>query len=246
MTGKGNRIYWNKISDDYQNRHNKTLNDESLAWGVWRIPESELQVLGDISGKRVLEYGCGAAQWSVALAKNGASPIGLDLSERQLDYACKHINKEKTKIPLIQADGEYTPFRSSSFDIIFCDHGVMSFTRPESAIREVARILRPGGLFAFCMSSPLRDLCWDEETDMVTDHLQMNYFRMGKSEYQESTSYQYGYGKWIQLFLQYGFIIENLIEIRAPKGKQTSYVDFIPYAWARKWPAENIWKIRKK
>ena len=40
-----------------------------LAWGAWRRPESELQVLGDVTGRDVLELGCGAAQWSAALAR---------------------------------------------------------------------------------------------------------------------------------------------------------------------------------
>ena len=58
-----------------------------MAWGVWQVPESELQVLGDVRDKDVLELGCGAAQWSIALARVGARPVGIDLSERQLDHA---------------------------------------------------------------------------------------------------------------------------------------------------------------
>ena len=246
MSNSGNRIYWNRSSDDYQERHGKILRDEALAWGVWRIPESKLQVLGDVTGKNILEYGCGAAQWSIALAKSGFRVVGLDLSDRQLQHARLNVIKGKAAVPLIQADGEYIPVRSSFFDIVFCDHGAMSFARPENAIKEVARILSPGGLFAFCMSSPIRDLCWDEITDAVSDRLRNDYFSMEKFEYEESTSYQYGYGKWIRLFVQNGFIVEDLIELRAPEGKTTTYSDFITESWARKWPAENIWKVRKR
>ncbi|MGI9184330.1 MAG: RNA polymerase sigma factor [Solirubrobacteraceae bacterium] len=41
------------------------------AWGVWQRPESELNVLGDVAGRDVLELGCGAAQWSIALRERG-------------------------------------------------------------------------------------------------------------------------------------------------------------------------------
>lgn len=58
-----------------------------MAWGVWQIPEAELNVLGDVREKDILKFGCGAAQWSIALAKAGARPVGLDLSDRQLEHA---------------------------------------------------------------------------------------------------------------------------------------------------------------
>ena len=41
------------------------------AWGVWRIPERDVAALGDVAGADVLEYGCGAAQWSLALSRRG-------------------------------------------------------------------------------------------------------------------------------------------------------------------------------
>ena len=70
-----------------QERHGVPLEESGgTAWGVWQLPESELQVLGDLRGRDVLEFGCGAAQWSIALAKLGARPVGLDLSERQLEH----------------------------------------------------------------------------------------------------------------------------------------------------------------
>ena len=72
-----NRVYWDSWSDEYQQRHAPTL--RGAAWGVWQIPESELRVLGDVAGADVLEYGCGAAQWSIALARQGARITGLDV-----------------------------------------------------------------------------------------------------------------------------------------------------------------------
>ncbi len=46
-----NRAYWDRESDDYQDRHREFINRREPRWGVWQIPESELNVLGDVTGK---------------------------------------------------------------------------------------------------------------------------------------------------------------------------------------------------
>lgn len=57
-----NRKAWDSDSREYQKEHGKHLGGEkALAWGVWRIPERELNVLGDVRGKRTLELGSGAS-----------------------------------------------------------------------------------------------------------------------------------------------------------------------------------------
>ena len=74
-----NRAFWDGLSDEYQQRHADTL--RGAAWGTWQIPEAELQVLGDVRDKDVLELGCGAARFSIALARLGARCVGLDNSK---------------------------------------------------------------------------------------------------------------------------------------------------------------------
>jgi hypothetical protein len=55
-----NRAGWDAISHDYQSEHaGELVGEKALAWGIWRIPEAELNVLGDVAGKDVLELGCG-------------------------------------------------------------------------------------------------------------------------------------------------------------------------------------------
>jgi len=51
---------------------------------------------------------------------------------------------------------------------------------------------------------------------------------------------------WIQLLRQHGFEIEALFELCAPSGATTTYEDFAPVKWARRWPAEWIWKVRRR
>jgi SAM-dependent methyltransferase len=237
-----NRVDWNSSSDDYQKRHGEVLQDRALAWGIWRIPESDLGVLGDVSGRDVLELGCGAAQWSIALAERGARMVGIDLSERQLIHAGRELGRARVDLSLVQGSAEQLPFRSSCFDVVFCDHGAMSFASPYRTVAEAVRVLRPGGLFAFCMSTPIRDICWDPAIDGVGERLVEDYYEQFEFEDDESVSYQLGYGEWIRLFRRHGFEVEDLIELRAPDSGATTYTDYVPREWARKWPAEHIWK----
>ena len=73
---------------------------------MWRIPESELAVLGDVAGLDVLELGCGAAQWSVALAGRGARVTGLDLSEEQLRQAREAAAAAGVEVAFVHASAE--------------------------------------------------------------------------------------------------------------------------------------------
>ena len=240
-----NRDFWDRTSADYQSKHAEQLNKKKLAWGVWAMPEARLLVLGDVAGKDVLEFGCGAAQWSIFLAKLGARPVGLDLSAEQLAHARVLMDRAGVDFPLVHASAEAVPLPDASFDIVFCDHGAMSFADPERTVPEAARLLRPGGLFAFNMATPILELCWDNELDAAQESLRRTYFEMRGGEDEETVVFQLPYGEWIRLFRRCGFEIENLIEIRPDENSESTYGEYVPLVWARRWPAENIWKLRK-
>ena len=240
-----NRAGWNTSSDDYQRQHGAQLADNPMGWGTWSIPESELGILGDVDGRDVLELGCGAARWSLGLASIGARPVGRDLSEQQLGHARGVMDEEDRSIPLVQASAWNLPFAEACFDIVFCDHGAMTFVDPYDAVPEVARVLRTDGVFAFNMSSPLRDLCLDLERDELTSCLQADYFAMRRQSWDDEVNFQLPYGNWVRLFRESNFVLEDLVELRPRKSATTSYVEFAQLEWARRWPAENVWKLRK-
>jgi SAM-dependent methyltransferase len=234
-----NHAYWERTSDAYQAMHGDVLAEKPLAWGVWRIPESELRILGPVEDLRILELGCGAAQWTRGLIQAGAHAIGVDLSERQLH----HARQSSRTTPLVHGNAEVLPFRSSSFDVVFCDHGATTFARPQDTVAEAARVLRPNGRFAFCMSTPIIDVCWDTVADAVSTTLTNDYFGMTSLDDGKSVCYQLPYGAWIRLFRENSLVVEDLVEIRPPEEASTTYG--MPHAWARRWPAEHIWKLRK-
>ncbi len=236
-----NRKFWDNDSQQYQAAHGAALRDAPVAWGAYRIPETELAILGETAGRDLLELGCGAAQWSIALDAAGARVIGLDLSRAQL----AHARNDSVDVPLVQASGEQLPFRDGAFDTVFCDHGAISFCDPAIIIPEAARVLRRHGLLAFCVVHPLLHLTWDEERQRQTRRLQIDYDGLGRMEFGEGTiDWALPAGQWIDVLRASGFTIERLVELRPPADRGTTYEEFAPPKWARRWPAEWIWVAR--
>jgi SAM-dependent methyltransferase len=241
-----NRAAWNATSDAYQDRNGPYLAaGGGMAWGVWQIPEAELQVLGEVRDKDTLELGCGAAQWSIALARAGARPVGLDLSEGQLEHARRLIADAGVDVPLVHASAESIPFPDASFDIVFCDYGAMTFADPYLTVPEVARVLRPGGLFAFSHASPIRMISWALDAERASDRLVYDYFGMHAFDDGETIDFNLPYGEWIRLFRRHGFTVEDLIEPRPAADAVSTYRDELEREWSRRWPAESIWRLRR-
>jgi SAM-dependent methyltransferase len=242
-----NREFWDADADEYQAVHGGDLTARPLAWGAWRIPEAELGVLGDLAGLDVLELGCGAGQWSIALAARAARPVGLDQSLVQLKHAAANRDAASVTVPFVAASGEAAPFRDASFDVVFCDHGAMSFCDPRVTVPEVARLLRPGGLLAFCHATPLLYLTWDERRERQDMKLYRSYFGLGRMDLGDGTiDFQLPHSAWFRLFREHGFSVEDFLELQPREDASTTYDDFAPHEWARRWPAEQIWKVRKR
>jgi SAM-dependent methyltransferase len=241
-----NRASWDAFSDEYQATHAESLRmDGGLNWGTGRVPESQLQVLGDVTGLDILELGCGAAQWSIGLARAGGRPVGLDNSARQLEHAKRLMAEAGVDFPVVHASAEDVPLPDRSFDIVFCDHGAMTFADPYRTVPEAARLLRPGGLFAFSHHSPIETICWPLGAKTVGEQLALDYFGMHRIDDGEDVFYQLPYGEWIRLFREHGLVVEDLIEPRPAPGATSSYRQPEELEWARRWPAESIWRLRR-
>ena len=243
-----NRAFWNELADTYQADHGPDLARHGAAWGVWQIPEDQIHALGEVAGKDVLELGCGAAQWSITLARRGARPVGLDLSERQLEHARELMAQAGIDFPLVHASAEAVPYPDASFDVTFCDHGAMVFADPRLTVPEAARLLRNDGLLVFSMHTPIADICWPPDSEQVTDQLRLNYYELNVVDVGESkhVEFQLPYGEWIRLFRANDFVVEDLIELRPEPDAVSTYRTAEDREWARQWPMEHIWKVRRQ
>ena len=240
-----NRDHWNRTADEYHER-NASFIERGLAWGVWQIPEEELQILGEVTGKDVLELGCGEAEWSRALARLGARPVGLDVSARRLERAREALARDGLDFPLIEAAAQSVPLADRSFDIVFCDHGALSFADPFEAVPEAARLLRSGGILAFSAFAPLAWVTLDEAADTWTTTLRRDWFGLHRvEEPDDSLAFMLPHGEWIALFRANGLAIERLVEVCPPADATSTYVTPEETELARRFPMEQIWVLRK-
>lgn len=161
----------------------------------------------------------------MALNELGARAVGIDLSWQQLDHARKAAS-QGTVARLVQGDAEMLPFGDEVFDIVFCDHGAIVFAPPDKVVTEATRVLKPNGLLALCMPSPIRDICYNSDGGTVTSQLTGNYFNLSAFDDGESVEYQLPYGTWIRLFRSNRLHVEDLVELQPPPDATTTYEDF--------------------
>jgi SAM-dependent methyltransferase len=154
---RAGRSWWDANADDYQLEHGDFLGDARFVWCPEGLDEADARLLGEVSGRRVLEVGAGAGQCSRALLAWGARPVALDVSYRQLQHSRRLDAAHEVAVPVVQADAAALPFADESFDLAFSAYGALPFT-PEGAavMREVHRVLRPGGRWVFSITHPIR------------------------------------------------------------------------------------------
>ncbi|MDX6690713.1 MAG: hypothetical protein QOG15_2170 [Solirubrobacteraceae bacterium] len=244
-----NRDQWDRWAESYATHGREQWAADEPSWGVWGVPESQVRMLpDDLDGRDAVELGCGTAYVSAWLARRGARTVGIDNSPAQLETARELQAEHGTEFELILGNAEQVPRLDASFDFAISEYGASIWCDPHAWIPEAARLLRPGGRLHFLVNAPLHMLCMpDIEDEPAGDRLLRPYFGMHRFEWSDDDSVEFHlpHGELIALLRRSGFEIEELVEVRPPEGSTTS----IPYAtleWARRWPCEEVWKVRKR
>lgn len=128
----------------------------------WRMFEADgarraafLRATENVNVRRVLDVGCGAGQEMLPFVERGARGFGIDAAPdagrvgRRL-YAAKNLEKQ---IYFLRASGSELPFAASSFDVLICRVALM-YMNNRAALREMARVLKPGGVFFLMIHAP--------------------------------------------------------------------------------------------
>jgi SAM-dependent methyltransferase len=241
-----NRKGWDVRSKDYQERVGPTMYPE-LCWGPNQFLERELHVLEDVRGKRILEVGCGGAQFGIHLAKAGAILDGIDLSAGQLRYARRNVKAAGVAYRLHQGNAEdLSRFRPGTYDIVVSDFAA-GFLDLDRLLPQVRRVLRPGGICALSWASPLLDCMTPDGTPPLLKPVRSYFDRSPIVDDGRDPTWEFvrTYGDWVRAFSRAGLLLEDLVEPQTPR--RGTHTDWPQFRWQRTHfvPGTSIWKARK-
>lgn len=221
-------------------------------WGFWGIPESELSLLPvDMTGMRAIELGCGTGYVSAWMARRGATVVGIDNSVRQLETAKRLAAEHGIELELIHGNAERVPQPGSSFDFAISEYGAAIWADPYEWIPEAHRLLRTGGELVFIGNHPLASVVQPRIGDANVDReLRYSYFDLHRIDWEdddgdEGTEFNLPTSGWMRLFDRVGFDVLAFHELRHPTGG-TAVKYYVSADWAHDFPAEQVWKLRKR
>ncbi|WP_340538763.1 class I SAM-dependent methyltransferase [Nocardioides sp. GXZ039] len=219
---------WDRYADEYQATHGAFLGDVGFVWGPEGLTEDQAQVLGTpaaLAGRDVLEVGSGAGQCSRWVRAHGGRAVGLDLSFRQLQHARRIDEETGLAVPSVLGTATQLPFADDSFDVVFSSFGALQFVHDiQAAVAETARVLRPGGRFAFSITHPTRWMFPDDPSEAGLTASQSYWDRTPYVEVDDATGevtyaeHHRTLGDWVALLAGADFVIRTLLEPEWPEG----------------------------
>ena len=127
-----------------------------LLYGPDGPSEHDLKLVGDVTGKRVLDLGCGDGNAAVALARDGAVVIAVDASPNRLARARRLAEDHEVRVEFREADlAELAFMRADSVDVVFSALAVDAVDDWARVFRQVQRVLKPNAPFVFSYEHPM-------------------------------------------------------------------------------------------
>jgi SAM-dependent methyltransferase len=119
------------------------------------IPAGKLVAFAKIApGSTVLDVACGTGVVAITAARAGGKVRALDLSPALLERARDNARITGVEVDFVAGDAEALPYPDASFDVVLSQFGHMFAPRPEVAVAELLRVLKPGGRVAFTTWPP--------------------------------------------------------------------------------------------
>ncbi|QBR94239.1 class I SAM-dependent methyltransferase [Nocardioides euryhalodurans] len=215
---------WDRYADEYQATHGSFLGDAGFVWGPEGLTEEEAGVLGEVADRDVLEVGSGAGQCCRWVRSRGGRAVGLDLSHRQLQHSRRIDDHTGLTVPVVLGTATHLPFADGSFDVVFSSFGALQFVSDiDRAVAESARVLRPGGRYAFSITHPTRWMFPDDPGEQGLTASQPYWDRTPYVEVDDETGevayveHHRTLGDWVSLLAGAGFRITRLVEPEWPE-----------------------------
>lgn len=225
---------WNDAAEEFAARFEK----HEEFFHKYMINPAILDLLGDYTGKTVLDVACGEGHFSRKLAemtKGNIQITGIDASETLIDIA-KRRNEEYADCITFQVGdaSRMDQVPSKAFDIAICNMALMFIKRYEDAVQEIARALKPRGVFVFsllhpCFLTPGSDWIIDDShgnergrrIGWKTDNYHLRLAArdvMFVCDTQETYYFCRTLEDYVRTLRQHGFVLTDLREPLPPKA----------------------------
>jgi SAM-dependent methyltransferase len=231
---RANRRWWDAAAPAYLAEHGADLGDADFLWGPEGLRETDARLLGEVRGRRVLEIGCGSAPCARWLRRDGADVVALDLSAGMLARAAELNRSTGIHVPLVQADAGALPLGDGAVDLACSAFGGLPFVADvEGALREVARVLRPGGRFAASVNHPMR---WPFPDSPDPEDLQIVSSYFDRTPYVETddvggtvyVEHHRTIGDWVRAVVRAGLVLADLVEPEWTPGRTETWGQWSP------------------
>jgi SAM-dependent methyltransferase len=247
---QANRNLWDEDAANWAESGERNWRSEP-DWGFWATPETELRLLpDDMTGMDAIELGCGTAYVSSWMARRGARCVGVDNSAEQLRTARRLADEHGVDIDLIHGNAEEVPRPDATFDFAISEYGAVTWADPYKWVPEAARLLRPGGILVMIGNHPLAAITMRRDADLpVGRELLYPYFDLHRIDWDDGedqgTEFNLPISGWMRLFDDAGFDILGYHELRHPVGGEEIRF-LVSEDWAHDFPAEQVWKLRRR
>ncbi|MFF2889300.1 class I SAM-dependent methyltransferase [Paenibacillus sp. NPDC057967] len=184
-------------------------------YGPFLPTEEELDLFGDVSGKKVLEVGCGSGHSLKYMASNGASELwGIDLSDIQIETARVLLSDSHTKVNLFQGPMEKNPgIPIEHFDIVYSIYAIGWTVDLGQTLQNLYSYLKPGGTFIFSWEHPLHSRI-SQNGEQIVIHKSYHDEGLQQCEPWDSPAImnQLKISTYINELIQAGFQLEKVVE----------------------------------
>ena len=133
----------NSYNQWHNQRDEAEENTAEICLDQWH--QDTLRLCGQVIGLDLLEVGCGQGKFSLHLATIGARVVGTDFSTKAIEIAHKRQLAQKSLAKFLVADAQSLPFADKSFDLVVSCECLEHIPKPEKALAEMYRVLKPNG-----------------------------------------------------------------------------------------------------
>lgn len=234
------------MAEEYHNMRTKKYPHGGFYNEMLEMP-AMFELLGNVKGKKILDFGCGTGIYAKILTKKGAIVKGFDISPAMLEIA----KRENPNLDLKVGSGYKIPF-NEKFDMVLASLVIHYLEDWNKMFREVSRVLKKRGYFLFSTGNPVSEFPNKIKIKGKKIKTFGNYFKEGKNSAKWGINgkglkvfyYHKTYETIIRTIIKNGFeIIDYKDAFPLKKAKKYFYEDYMEYS---KIPFFSVWKLRKK